>query len=488
MEAVEAQDDLIGPGAEPEFAYPALEWHQEAFRIVERPGTRGLVITGAVYTGKTNWASFLAFHLATSVHRGSLIWWIAGNNFQIGAMWNGSGKPDDGPGFRAAAQAVGARIKNSPYREAVFPRSLGGSKVQCVTAKNIDLLASFHPDVIFVDEPGKIPSSAWERIYGRFPGTKLIVVFGSADYQPMFAELIELARKGEHGYHLLEVSAERAGILTKAEIAHLKHILPARVFRRDVQGIMQRGTGGVFERILEAHRWPDGTEVQRLGPKAGERYVIGYDQAKVRDYSYVAVRKTSTNQIVQLYRWQRMEYHAQARLVLDVSARFNNAEIFMDATGALAVLEIMYRERARRSPKPRLYPIWFGGADVRTKTKRPVQTVSKELMVDRLSVALSGEELKMPGPEYGDDYAEAERELEAFEMKQRAGGLSWQYGAPANMHDDAVIAIGLTLLESRMASMPVSFLDASAPWRPMTRSAIESMKAGEPFGQPADGD
>jgi hypothetical protein len=337
--------------------------------------------------------------------------------------------------------------------------------------------------VIVIDEADKIGEAAWDRLMGRFLNVKLVIALGTSEPNPSFDGIVESARRRTNGALLLEVDAYQAGIVPKAELDRLKGILPRRVFQRDVLNIRQRGQSAVFEGLEGISTWGDGRPVKALLPKQGERYVIGYDQAKAVDATFLTVYKPSTGQAVEMRRRERVEYHVQARELWDLSEAYGHADVIMDATGALAVLEIVYRERARRSRPGRLIPVWLGGANVKTRTKRQVVVVSKEGMIDRLAVAIANGDFKIPGGEYGEAYAIARSELERFEMRRRRGGLTWEYGAPDGEHDDSVTSMGLCLLESASRKMPVSFLEEASPYRRLTQEAIDSSMAGAPgFG------
>lgn len=391
-------------------------------------------MTGGIWTGKTDWASFEAWDLVKRLP--GLWWWLAGQNFQMDDMWDKMAR---------SAQSIGARVRTSPYRRIMFPN---GSRFEAVTAKNLGLLTAKHPRGIIVDEITKIGHRAIEAIQGRAAGAERVLWMGAADYHP---DLIRFRRFGRDNYDgrwaLVEVATDEVGLLSPQQIEQIEKDLPRRVFLRDIKGIIPEGEGSVFTKLDRVSWWAPDKPVKALAPKKGERYRLGYDQAKTTDYSVVAVRKLSTGQIVHMSRWQKMDYHVQADLVLDISERYNLAPIYADATGANAVMEILERKRLKRKQRAGFTPTTFNNE-------------LKQQMVDNLSVALEHERLKWPGPEYGEVYQTTNDEFRVFEMRRSAKGLTWSYSAPEGMNDDTVSAIGLTCLEPDDAEGPIRGLES----------------------------
>jgi hypothetical protein len=343
-----------------------------------------------------------------------------------------------------AARAVGARVKNQPYRQIWFSN---GSKLEAVSAKNLGLLKSKHPRGLIVDEIASLSHRAIEQIEARSVGAEQVLYMGSADYHPDLIRFMRYGRDHHEGrWALIQVSTPDVGLVSAQELKHLEQELPRRVWLKDIMGIVPEGEGAVFTKLDRAIWWSNGDKVRALGPKAGEHYRLGWDQAKTTDFSIAAVRKRSTGQIVHMSRWQKMDYHVQCDLILDISERYNLAPIWADATGANAVMEILERKRLRRAKRPAFTPVTFNN-DI------------KQTMVDNVTVALEHERLKWPHPDYGDVYQVINDEFRVYEMRRSAKGLTWSYSAPEGMHDDTVSAIGLTVLDGDDNRGPIRGLD-----------------------------
>lgn len=151
----------------------------------------------------------------------------------------------------------------------------------------------------------------------------------------------------------------------------------------------------------------------------GHTYVIGADWARAAggDYTVFIVLDATTKQMAQIVRLQGQAFDVQRARLADLHERFNRAHIVAEYN-AMGMPQV---EELQRSGLP-VTPFTTTAA-----SKHEIMT-ALQLVVERCELKLIND-LNLIG------------ELQAFEMKQRAGLP--HYGAPEGMHDDCVMALAL---------------------------------------------
>jgi hypothetical protein len=382
--------------------FPLLPWQGKAREVrAKRPL---VVVNGGVHTGKTVWAAMelLADMVA---HPGEVFWWVAGQRFQLEAMWNA---------LLPSLQQLNARIKQHPLLQAQLGN---GARVYGVSAENLDAIASHHPRAIYGDEAAKWRPKAYQLVRLRLLGqVKTRGLFLSTPRPNFWRELVRWGREERDGrWGLVHVTTPEARLVSPEDIEAIRRDLPEELFRQEIMADVLEGSGNVFRRVAEA------ATGRPEGPIGYGRYVIGYDPAKLQDFAVVLVRYD--DKVVWVERWARVDYTEQAKLVAAISRRYGGAKVVIDAGGpGEAAAELLERERVS------IERVVF---DNRTK----------EEMVNRVMVRFEQGRITIPHGSCGAAFQALKDELTAYERGRTDAGLRYTYSAPEGEHDDCVTAL-----------------------------------------------
>lgn len=190
--------------------------------------------------------------------------------------------------------------------------------------------------------------------------------------------------------------------------------MPERVVRQEIYAEFLDDTGVVFRGI---------TQVASLSPKPvhpQHLYVIGCDLAKVQDYTVIVVYDRADNCQVMQMRFNKLEWPFVKEKVQEVSRKFNNALVVLDATGLGD-------------------PI----ADDLIRSGVPVEPIHltnelKKQIIEKLSNWIELSNLKML------QLDETIQEFNNFTYDISSSGRV-RYEAPVGFHDDIVIAHALAV-------------------------------------------
>ncbi|MEK7475270.1 MAG: terminase family protein [Candidatus Coatesbacteria bacterium] len=395
------------------FRFPLLPWQVQARAL---RATRDLVVVnGGVHTGKTVWGAVELLADMTS-HPGAVFWWVAGQRFQLEAMWTF---------LRPYFVHLQARIRQAPLLSATLPN---GAVVYGVSAENLDAIASHHPLAIYGDEVAKWRRTAYDLVRLRLVSAQPTRgLFLSTPRPNFWREMVRWGREEKSGrWGLIHVPTPEAGLVTAQTIEAIREDLPDELFRQEILAELLEGGGNVFPRVREAAT--GNIEVSATGG-----CLIGYDPAKLRDFAVVLVRRG--RRVIWVERWAKIPYVEQAARVAAMSRKFGNASIIIDAGGpGEAAAELLSRER---------------GINVERIT---FTNELKERLVNANILRFEQGKIILPTPTLGPAYAALVDELTAFERRRTDAGLHYAYSAPDGEHDDCVSA--LLLAFCREDTMP----------------------------------
>lgn len=407
--------------------FPTLGWHQEVQR---NWGKIPLIfMNGGIWTAKTSYATMKAVELMED-HPGWLIWWVAGLEWQIDAMWTL---------FTSLASQLGIRCMSSPHRRAYHPN---GARFVGVTAKNLELIAAHHPDFVFGDEWSKWRPQAWHLTRARMIRGGRGFFFTTPRDTPHYVNVLAKCRNhqdkrrvwdktwlnADERWMLIECSTQEAGIASEAEIEALRKDLPVDLFRQEVMGQIVQGAGSVFQGVRQC---ATGAPEE---PQENTRYVLTYDPAKLSDFGVISVWQGFRQ--VYAKRWHRTEYRWQAQQVVETAVKYNRATIAMDTTAQQEAIKEMVEEEIHKAraemedPEDRtsglsLLPVVF-------------DELSKAAMVNEAILRFERGEIELIDVKHGDPYDSFVAEHEAYERIKSRGGLKFSYSAPQGLHDDCV--------------------------------------------------
>jgi len=191
--------------------------------------------------------------------------------------------------------------------------------------------------------------------------------------------------------------------------------MPQRVIDQEIYGKFLDDTGVVFRGVKEvAILNPNGEEVQN-----DHIYVVGADLAKLEDFTVLVVYDRTTNEQVMQMRFNKLEWPFIRSRIQEVSKKYNNALVMLDATG---VGDPTYDDLSRMG--------------VPVEGIKFTNTLKKQL-IEKLANWIELKNLKML------QLDETIQELSIFTYDFSEKTDRVYYGAPPGFHDDIVIAHAL---------------------------------------------
>lgn len=202
--------------------------------------------------------------------------------------------------------------------------------------------------------------------------------------------------------------------LNHQEILEEMKSMPERVARQEIYADFLEDTGVVFTGV---------GDVAILAPKEPIRehlYIIGCDIAKAEDFTVITVYDRKDNKQVFQMRFNKIEWPFQKQKIMEVSKKFNNALVYLDASG-----------------------IGDPIADDLLRAQVPVEPVKftneqKKMMIEKLANWI---ELKYC---YLLNLEETKNEFNSFTYEISSTGRI-QYEAPVGFHDDIVMSHALAI-------------------------------------------
>ena len=189
--------------------------------------------------------------------------------------------------------------------------------------------------------------------------------------------------------------------------------MPGRVYRQEILAEFLPGEGAVFrdvERIATAE--------PETVPDPTAPYVLGVDLARYTDFTVAWVGRADTRTAMWCDRFRRLPWNLQVARLAELSRRYGNAPLYVDATGAGdPVCEDLERNGLA------VAGIVLTGA-------------RKQQLIDRLAIAIEQARLRIV-PD-----AQTLRELNAYEYRMLGSGQLRSAGG-GGAHDDCVIALAL---------------------------------------------
>lgn len=151
----------------------------------------------------------------------------------------------------------------------------------------------------------------------------------------------------------------------------------------------------------------------------GHTYVMGCDWGKYNDYTVLTVIDATTHSVVEIDRFNQIDYHLQLGRVKVLADRYQPDVIIAEknAMGDPIIEQLFYEH----------------GLPVQPFT---TTNASKAKIIDALSLAFEKQSLRVL------DNPVLIGELQAYEAQRLPGGLL-RYSAPEGLHDDCVISLAL---------------------------------------------
>lgn len=312
---------------------------------------------------------------------------------------------------RLAVQIPGAKM-----REVDRLVEMNGGTIQIRSADNPDSLRGESLDQLVLDECAFMAETAWTEA--------LRATLSDRQGQALFIS----TPKGRNWFWRLWKAAELDDGATwrswrfstfdnphinPTEVEAARRQLPERIFQQEYMAEFIEDGAGVFRRVHEA-----ATAEPEAAATAGEEYVIGVDWGKHADFTALAVLNTTRRALVQIDRFNQIDYAVQVGRLRGLCERFRPAMIVAESNSMGEPLV----EQLQRDGLP----------------VHPFQTTnaSKTVAIESLVLAFErGEIAIVPDPVLLD-------ELQSYEMQRLPSGLV-RYTAPDGLHDDCVMALAL---------------------------------------------
>lgn len=215
-------------------------------------------------------------------------------------------------------------------------------KILIIMGSYIDFRSAEHPENIegegydlgFLNEAGIILKDRylWDNAIRPmfWDNDESVVIIGGTPKGGggVFEELAERAKDPEQpAYKYFHFTTYDNPYLNKELLEEEHKDLPNLVLRQEVYAEFLSDSGAVFRNI------GDISTASPRDSKEGHLYVMGVDLAKVQDWTVITVYDRSNNKQVYQDRFQLMEWPLQKKKIAYIARRYNNALIYLDATG-----------------------------------------------------------------------------------------------------------------------------------------------------------
>jgi hypothetical protein len=217
--------------------------------------------------------------------------------------------------------------------------------------------------------------------------------------------------------------------LDPAEIEQWRDVLPERIYAQEYEAVFLDSGGGVFRRVTDAidEKLTDG-----LGSAADplddlHRYVIGADWGRHNDFSVFTVVDAANRSVVEVERYNKIEYTFQIQRLATLCQRFPGAPIIAESN---SMGEPVIEQLRRRDLTVRAFH---------------TSNASKAEIIESLALAFDEGSISLP------KYPPLIGELMSFDQERLPSGAI-RYAAPSGGHDDCVMSLALAWHGAKSAS------------------------------------
>lgn len=296
-----------------------------------------------------------------------------------------------------------------------------GSVLECKSADNPESLLGEGLDFIIFDEASKVDNGdIWEQyLKPTLLDRKGSIIFISTPTGKNWFWRIWVSAKGKPDWARFQYASHENPHLDPEELKEIEKNTPEMIWRQEWLAQFIEGAGQVFREVRACIFGSLIKEAVGYASKDRFRYVIGWDLAKVHDYSVVIVVDKALRQVVHFDRFKDLDWEIQKNRVKKIADKFGKGKIIMDATNNDSLVKDLQRDG-------------YAVEGIRYNS-----SIKKELIV-RLQMKLEKWEIRYP------EIKELVEELESFTIVLSHAG-NMKYTAPAGMHDDCVNALALAV-------------------------------------------
>jgi len=317
-------------------------------------------------------------------------------------------------------------LKNLPpkywkWRQQKKELDICGHKLDMRSADRPELIEGFAYKFIMLNEAGIILRKEYLYYNTILPMT--------LDFNPDF--YIGGTPKGKGLFHELAVIADNPDsknqeffrftsfdnpYLTQKDVKELTNEIPKSIQEQEVYAKFLEDQSTVFRNLEKC------AVAKPKEPESGKQYYLGADVARLQDYTVINVMDDDGNQVY-MDRFNKIDWKFQEEKIAFVAKKYNNAQIWLDATGVGD-------------------PIFEALRDMDLDVQAYKFTnESKKQLIQLLMMSLEQEKIKIF--EKKDLNGKVQyNEMVIFEYEMTSSGLI-RYQAPEGYHDDCVIGLAL---------------------------------------------
>lgn len=317
-----------------------------------------------------------------------------------------------------------SQSKGVSYRPFPQIKTARGSIVQCKSADAPTGLLGEELDLLIVDECSRIKKNVYQTYL--YPttisreGCRTFFISTPFGKNWFYEQWIRAKEQNAAFQFTTRDNPTIENIEQEWNMAKLK--LPDEVFQQEFQAVFGDSAALVFKGIRNCIR-----ETLRE-PRGSDRYIMGLDLAKFRDFSVITIVDKNTHEVVYWDRFQKIPYTLQKQRIIDVARKYNTL-IVIDSLNVGAALGDELRAEGLR-----VQDFKSTGSISKDWGKKG----SKERLIEKLSSFIGDINIHFPANEVLID------ELEAYTYQLSDSG-NIKYGAPTGLHDDCVISLALAV-------------------------------------------
>lgn len=266
-----------------------------------------------------------------------------------------------------------------------------------------------------LDEFATMRSEVWPEVIRPM----LSVKNGWADFigtpkgKNHFYELENQAKLLPGVWSMVHLSSNTSPFFSQAEYLDAKQNTSERIFRQEYDAEYIDSGGEVFRDFKSCI---NGTFEN---PREESSYVMGVDLAKTVDFTVITIWDTERKHMVYFDRFNQLNWSYQENSIVAAAQRYNNAHVYVDATGVGDPIYERLRSRGLH-----ITPVKFN------------QSV-KEQLIESLVFSMEKREITFP------HHPDIVSELSVFSAEKTLNGI--RYSAPPGYHDDIVISMSLAV-------------------------------------------
>jgi hypothetical protein len=336
-------------------------------------------------------------------------------------------------------------LAHEPYESDKILETRGGGVIEVKSADNPENLVGVGLDICLITEAARIAhlDEVWANIEtrlmspGRGPGGRggLGLINSTPAGQNFYYQMFCWGQKNHPDYdpdwESWRFPSYENPYLTRKDEKYFEKIkkrFPKRIYEQDVEARFLAEGNSVYPTADLCAT----CTYEEMPPQPGLSYEIGYDPARVLDFSGVIIRD-SLGAVAKICQWSGMPWTSQVDRIAELAQLYNYAHVVIDKTGLGETLPEALAQR---------------GVDVEAIQ---FTNLEKERMVNHLAMLIEQQSICYPKNEV------LLGELKGYEYLLTKSGLT-RYAASGAGHDDCVCAMFLAYKNFNIPEITLPFM------------------------------